>query len=617
MKKIFILMAMLLSWLGNAQCITNGGFEALDLNDYDFSRTNGNFDILDCDENTGGYDIFTPNTTNNFAQSATMVTLGSDPTISALSRVHSGNRAVKLNNTGSGGGDRTCMSTFIEPTSTTISFFFALIVQNPHPDEPLTQPFFRVRVYDENNELVENTQICIMADANNPIFKSVGGGAVLYTEWVCSRINIPDELLAQELRLEFLVADCGQGAHFGTVYIDDISCEPCNDPAFGFIELDSDGYSCPTEPFDVCGTYFTPHEGALDSTILEILLDGNVVETINTTSSLTAETFCFEVDPAILYSDNEYEIRVIADFEIDGVTTNFITTLTDISSVTGSDISFSGVDISLAATVGDGDILFWEDISSSYDLEFFLVGNPSISYSTTTTVNFIDLLDVSANMGLTFGSRMFKWRIRAENCEWSEWCTLYYFFPRDYDGTYWVNPYAPYCDDGECEEYYYATVLVPDGTSELKKREIAIFATNVIETGARTIYQAGNYIELNPGFYSQTGAYFLAIIDECEPLQSLPQRKPTTESHSSLKPTRGVAENLPTVTVYPNPTNGLITVTGLGASEFIVTDITGKQLMTIPNDSQAASTDIDLSGLNAGIYFLSADGKTIQKIIKN
>ena len=79
-------------------------------------------------------------------------------------------------------------------------------------------------------------------------------------------------------------------------------------------------------------------------------------------------------------------------------------------------------------------------------------------------------------------------------------------------------------------------------------------------------------------------------------------------------------ENEPFFEVFPNPTNGLINIQlinnqGVGENEIYLTDIFGKKVKNIPNDSK----NFDISGLSNGVYFviLEEDGKRFwRKIVK-
>ena len=64
--------------------------------------------------------------------------------------------------------------------------------------------------------------------------------------------------------------------------------------------------------------------------------------------------------------------------------------------------------------------------------------------------------------------------------------------------------------------------------------------------------------------------------------------------------------------VYPNPTNGILTVSGGQSTEYRITNLMGQTLMTgvIQEDSQP----INVSGLPQGMYFITV-GKETQKIV--
>ncbi|MCO6495825.1 MAG: BspA family leucine-rich repeat surface protein [Bacteroidetes bacterium] len=65
--------------------------------------------------------------------------------------------------------------------------------------------------------------------------------------------------------------------------------------------------------------------------------------------------------------------------------------------------------------------------------------------------------------------------------------------------------------------------------------------------------------------------------------------------------------------VYPNPTDGIITIVGIEGQSFLVTDIQGRKLLrgTLQNETQ----EIDLTELAQGIYFVK-QGEFVAKIIK-
>ena len=77
---------------------------------------------------------------------------------------------------------------------------------------------------------------------------------------------------------------------------------------------------------------------------------------------------------------------------------------------------------------------------------------------------------------------------------------------------------------------------------------------------------------------------------------------------TSTEPIKGV-----TVTAYPNPTKGMITVTGLTAGKTInIYSLSGAQVGSYI--VSADSITIDLSNLSRGIYYLVVEGQTIKVI---
>ena len=80
----------------------------------------------------------------------------------------------------------------------------------------------------------------------------------------------------------------------------------------------------------------------------------------------------------------------------------------------------------------------------------------------------------------------------------------------------------------------------------------------------------------------------------------------------------GVDENLYGFNAYPNPTNGTLTLSLIGASDFVycVYNLTGQCVMN--GNAHGSETHLDLNGLDKGLYFVSIEwncGRLIQKVI--
>lgn len=602
------------------------------------------FDILNCDISTDpaddldpGFVGFAPSTNNFNTEGGTLVTVqgidaslapfGPFPADVNVNMIHGGTASMKLNRS-SGNTDITAMTREIHPTTNSIGFHFSLIVQNPHAPNPpqvpdgRDQPFFTVRVY-RGNEMVNTNNVCITADINNTIFTGVNNNSLLYTGWVCDRMIIPDELVNTDLTIEFIITDCGQTGHFGTVYIDDI-CDACERPTFGSIEIDDAGFNCPTSPFQVCGkiTMPTENDGNPSGMVLNVEdSSGNIIQTYNNavitnpTNSLLERRFCFTVDPSV-FSTGDYIFVAIADFGTH--------TVSDFGATGGADLSFNSNGTVLDSYVVRND-LYWIGSEASYDLEFMVdsvccpdneVIDPIPAYyATTVTENHINIYDVTSHIQF----ECFRWRVKT-SCGWSEWCCITTSQGNDFPPqAYWGNVYEPGCYDPTidlCQPFLEEGDPVAANGSQFEQREQYIKAFNTINNNAVVTYQAGNYVELSTGFNSMTTSVFTARIEECIAqtiFTTFAAKSKTGDLNivsvkQSEQPDNGFR-------IYPNPTDEIIYVSAQTQVKiYIVTDITGNEIMRV--NAEKGETIVNLSKLKSGIYMLLADGQLIQKIIK-
>lgn len=301
-----------------------------------------------------------PGSLNDMTAEVALVSAGYDPTLIAhsvyLCRTNSNcmsitERAIRLNNNITHDPSRSVvtMRKNIKITDDFFVFNFAAVMQSGHQNSSNIQPFFQVRIYDENGDLYNER--CILADENDCIFidatPHLQHNKILYSEWSCVKLNT-SELIGQWVDIEFSITDCGLGGHFGYVYIDDLCQENCTS-GYGYIDLHplEEGGTCPEFPIDVCGEFSPPlagtaQEGTLIDIWLNILENDDIVGTI-TDVTVTGNEFCFEVQESDFPDPmaSQYEFQVVAEFEMNCTLTPYIITLTDTSTNIGPDIKCS------------------------------------------------------------------------------------------------------------------------------------------------------------------------------------------------------------------------------------------------------------------------------------
>ena len=68
------------------------------------------------------------------------------------------------------------------------------------------------------------------------------------------------------------------------------------------------------------------------------------------------------------------------------------------------------------------------------------------------------------------------------------------------------------------------------------------------------------------------------------------------------------------ISIFPNPTTGIVNIEAEGLNKVVVYDLTGRMMMSVANEST-----IDISNLEAGVYFFSvetANGSAMKKLVK-
>ncbi len=68
------------------------------------------------------------------------------------------------------------------------------------------------------------------------------------------------------------------------------------------------------------------------------------------------------------------------------------------------------------------------------------------------------------------------------------------------------------------------------------------------------------------------------------------------------------------ISIFPNPTTGIVNIEAEGLNKVVVYDVTGRMMMSVANEST-----IDISNLEAGVYFFSVEtenGSAMKKLVK-
>ncbi|MGB5025736.1 MAG: T9SS type A sorting domain-containing protein [Saprospiraceae bacterium] len=203
------------------------------------------------------------------------------------------------------------------------TIWYSAILGNPeeHIDQ---QPFYSIRC-----DLAPNYDLCfdgISSPANTlyPTDDCVYEGEHIKTsDWACHRINIPKNQVGNIATLELIAADCGQGLHFGYVFIDGI-CESCDNSSYGSGEIGNKPeiiVSCDGDSITILGSYTTP---TIDGyTILdEITVHGFNIYGLNINT--TTKTFSFRIVKTDFQSPNDTCRDIIAYLKFKNSSGNFL-----------------------------------------------------------------------------------------------------------------------------------------------------------------------------------------------------------------------------------------------------------------------------------------------------
>ena len=382
---------------------------------------------------------------NNTSVKAVLVTPGLEPVLQSHgiteNRVgpNGGNFSLRLNNTISNDYDRT---SFTQKFSTNslfanqkfITFDFFAILNSSHIYNLSKQPFFTVRVLDENDNIITAIpQWCIIADPNEP--NLIGNGTNLfYTNgWFCKTIEIPRLYLNRELKLQFVITDCGDGGHIGVVYIDNIRFgDNCDNPFESpepIFDLNTISLGCGEHNLSVSGLFDVSNQ--LQPNNLEVELYKNNISIPYNISALTVTNFAngnFNFDIDLNAADipfGDYKIIVTGNFLTN---TNGTVTYQTQTSPGIVDFTYFVID-DFNVTIEPDNHIHWTDFGGPYTIEVSTDNTccpGHLDYYEAPNIQQIvspDNKEFMIDMLMIAGNKCFRYRIQTP-CGWTEWCCL-------------------------------------------------------------------------------------------------------------------------------------------------------------------------------------------------
>lgn len=325
-----------------------------------------------CGMQLGGAPTFPMGPLNGISDEAVVVGTGDDESLSGYGISHSrtnpnnpnSTKAIRMNFAISGIG-----STFQSPNSANVItmskefvagevfvFNYSMVLQNPTGHSFEQQPFFQVRLYDQNNNIVQSRCVissnvdCVFLDvANvNPAGATDPSETTLFTEWSCFKLNTAS-IQGEAARVEFTVADCTLSGHYGYLYLDDIyvgddAGSDCTDYNFGYLAIEDFNPTgtnscyvvrppvasgiCSVQakaslpfPMEICGTYESPSSSGappnLQDLTLSISQNGTVVGSVSN-PTFSGSTFCFTIDETDISVDpyGDFELSTDVNFSL-------------------------------------------------------------------------------------------------------------------------------------------------------------------------------------------------------------------------------------------------------------------------------------------------------------
>jgi len=404
---------------------------------------------MQCNVSPSVGSVFTPFTAiNNYSNKNSIMTPVNDPILASSGLLipavgqNGGNYSLRLNNSTANADITSYTQTFM-PTSKYISFDYLAVSKSPHtnPDEEDVQPFFTARLLDTNDNIIQSLPLCIKAVFDDPILSN-NNNDLFYTKgFYCQSLIIPERYINKEnIKIQFVVADCGLTGDTGMVYLDNIRLgDPCEHQQSGTLWLNPLETECNPEKITVTGKYKEPNGTIyVGSTLTVIDSAGNPVAIPNgdiVLNNFSGGSFSYTVVFNPPLPPGNYEIKVTAHFKTPSGVSYYIE---DISTNQGADVSFQDSSPLNVTIIHDETMgiqapggASWDDVGGPYFIEFIADGyccpNRAIGVNINGQVYSIVLYDITsafAQMVSITNSKCFRFRVRTECKDWSTWCCI-------------------------------------------------------------------------------------------------------------------------------------------------------------------------------------------------
>nr|MBK9653480.1 T9SS type A sorting domain-containing protein [Bacteroidota bacterium] len=161
-----------------------------------------------------------------------------------------------------------------------------------------------------------------------------------------------------------------------------------------------------------------------------------------------------------------------------------------------------------------------------------------------------------------------------------------------------------------CPDDFDLSLTTPTITDNFYEVENSIYSTSVVNASVNLTYRAGNAIELNPGFETNTNTVFNGYIHACNKAGNTLKIN-NSLSRDNFKQLENESALTDDVIIWPNPTDAFLNIKSKQElKEIKINDLKGFTILTKPISQNELSTiQIDLSPLSNGIYVLSTISK--------